>query len=338
MGWTTRALGPLYGWAYLLGAVGCSGGPLENVGETDEALIRTCEDGDVVQGIDVSKYQGAIDWAAVKASGVTFAFARTNDGSYVDPEFATNWANMKNAGLIRGPYQFFRNTRSGAEQAEIMLKLTGPLNDDDLPPVLDVENASLSDATSLLETQQIIGSWVSYIKEHTGRMPIVYTGPYFWRDQLNSFDMPGVPLWIAHYTNDKYCPLLPDPWKKWTFHQWGVTAKGSVAGIQASIDRDVFNGTADQLRAFVADSHLVTKPTPLAPQPTRPEGGGKPRPAEAASSTDAPAPPEGGGCSIGRETPGLASRSAWYLVAFLALTPWARKRNRKPASFRSLEV
>ena len=73
----------------------------------------------MLEGIDVSAYQGAIDWRAVARAGKKFAFIRVSDGAaYTDPRFASNWAGARAAGLTRGAYQFFRPTESPLAQAD----------------------------------------------------------------------------------------------------------------------------------------------------------------------------------------------------------------------------
>ncbi len=309
--------------AWLSSGLGCSGTGHDDeaAGSTEEALTKVCQTGEVVPGIDVSKWQGTIDWPQVKASGVVFSFARTNDGSYIDPDFAANWKGMKAAGIIRGAYQFFRNTRGGAEQAEIMLNMTGPLDDGDLPPVLDVENGSIDDSVTRSATQAIITEWVAHIKARTGRLPIIYTGSYFWRDTIKSLDVLPVPLWIAHYTT-KYCPLIPEPWTGWTFHQWGVTAVGSVPGIDAKIDRDVFNGNRAQFDAFIANSHLE----PLGNEAPRPSVAPAAEPVTAIDNTSPSS--EDGGCSVGHGDRNSAAYGGWALLNVIALAVLRRQRRK----------
>src|SRR6188508_74828 len=83
-----------------------------DVDDTGQLRARVCADGATTKGIDVSKWQGTINWPAVKQGGVQFAFIRLSDGAnYKDPKFATNWAGAKSAGIIRGVYQFFRPTQ-----------------------------------------------------------------------------------------------------------------------------------------------------------------------------------------------------------------------------------
>src|SRR4051794_26211315 len=85
---------------------GCGDGGGEPLGSAEEELV-VCAGPTIVQGIDVSYYQGDIDWAQVKGSGVEFGVARVSDGFFKDTKFDQNWPAMKAAGILRGAYQFF---------------------------------------------------------------------------------------------------------------------------------------------------------------------------------------------------------------------------------------
>lgn len=220
-------------------------------GEEPAALVTTaqpmttvCEDGDTLVGIDVSKWQGDVDWAAVKADGVAFAFARVSDGlNAVDAYFADNWAGMKAAGLVRGAYQFFRPASNVADQAQLMLDMIGELGPTDLPPVLDVEaDGGLSDAA----VADAVDEWIEIVQDATGRRPIIYTGPYFWRDEVGGANQLPSELWVAHYGAE--CPLTPEPWTRWAF--WQYTDSGDVAGVDGPVDTNLFNGDMAALLAL----------------------------------------------------------------------------------------
>jgi GH25 family lysozyme M1 (1,4-beta-N-acetylmuramidase) len=216
-----------------------------DTGEVGSLAARVCADGTTTSGVDVSYYNGAIDWAKAKAAGVQFAFIRVSDGTgFKDPKFATYWAGAKSAGVLRGAYQFFRPAQDPIAQADLFVDTMGPLGEDDLPPVIDVE------ATGSLSPSSVaarVSTWVERVRARTGRTPIVYTGKYFWRDQVGgSTAQASSALWVAQYTT--LCPDLPAPWTRWTF--WQYSESGSMPGIPGDVDMDRFNGTLDDLRAF----------------------------------------------------------------------------------------
>ncbi len=203
-----------------------------------------CADGPTVEGIDVSYYQGTIDWAKVKASGIAFGIARINDGTFNDPTFARNWRDMKTAGLIRGAYQFFRPNEDVTTQANVAIAAVGTLGDGDLPVTLDVEVTG-SESASVIASR--IKSWVDQVEAGTGKRPIIYTGKYFWQDSVASTAFAGYPLWIAAY--GPTCPNIPVPWTNWKFFQY--SDNGATPGVSGTgIDHDRFNGTLADLEAF----------------------------------------------------------------------------------------
>jgi lysozyme len=102
--------------------------------------LTTFNADDHVNGIDVFHNNGTIDWENVAAAGVSFAFAKATEGeTFRDPKFNANYTEMKNNGIIRGAYHFFRPNKDGRKQAENFLKLVQALGPGDLPPSLDVE-------------------------------------------------------------------------------------------------------------------------------------------------------------------------------------------------------
>ena len=129
-----------------MSTAGCSSSEApasECVGSGADAL-KTCAKGATLTGIDISYYQGNVNWSQVKGSGRQFAFSRISDGlNYPDTKWAQNWPAMKTAGLVRGAYQFFRPSQDAGLQAQMVLdKLAaaGGLQPGDLPPDLDLES------------------------------------------------------------------------------------------------------------------------------------------------------------------------------------------------------
>ena len=197
-----------------------------------------------LDGIDVSHWQGSIDWAAVRGSGVDFAFIKaTEGGTYTDPRFARNWAAAADAGVMRGAYHYFRPNVDPVTQAENFLR-AARIGPNDLPAVLDVETSDGVAGDALLRA---VRTWLETVERATGKRPIVYTYPDFW-NRYASGPVGPYPLWIANYGRDQ--PLVPIGWTDWTF--WQYTSTGRVPGIVGDVDQNRFNGGRAQLAALVA--------------------------------------------------------------------------------------
>jgi MYXO-CTERM domain-containing protein len=214
--------------------------------ESIEHAATVCGSGSTVKGVDVSYYQDDIDWAAAKADGVEYAFVRVSDGlNTPDTKFDQNWQGTKAAGVLRGVYQYFRPNQDAIAQADLLLTRMGALEANDLPPVIDVETMG---GLSAAEVKAQMRLWIDHVQAATGVTPILYTGFYFWRDQVGAPSEFGVsPLWHAQYTTAE-CPNIPAPWQDWAF--WQFTDSGSVDGIPGGVDTNRFNGTREQLLAL----------------------------------------------------------------------------------------
>ena len=182
----------------------------ESIDETSQEIV-VCPGPNVVQGIDVSYYQGNINWTQVKTAKA-FAIARVSDGTYLDTKFDQNWSGMKAAGIIRGAYQYFEPAQDATVQANIMIQKMVGFGPGDLPPMLDVEaTGGQSPATITAK----IHTWVDKIMAATGRTPLIYTGKYFWDPNVQTTDFASFPLVIAAYVKPN-CPNTPNAWNKWT--------------------------------------------------------------------------------------------------------------------------
>ncbi len=228
--------------------LGCSSP--DSFGAQHEEL-RVCADGATVDGIDVSHWQGTIDWDAVAGDGVRFAFIRVSHGlGTYDDQYDRNWPEARRVGIIRGTYQYFAPADDPIAQADLLLEHLGQLEPDDLPPVIDVEETGGLSGTEIAAR---VKAWLDHVEAAIGRRPIIYTGYYFWRDNVG--DPPGFsdyPLWIPNYSET--CPLIPDSWPRWRFFQ--TSSMGSFAGISGNVDTDLWNGSIDDLIAFA-------NPTPV---------------------------------------------------------------------------
>ncbi len=231
-------------WVTAMLVPGCAPMDDEAIGAV-EGELTVCAHGTTVEGIDVSSWQGHINWTSVAHAGVRYAIVRIGDGTYHDPDFATNWAGARHAGLIRGAYQFFEPRTDAVTQANLVIAAVGRLGTGDLPVTLDVEKPS--PGVTPAQYAAAIRRWVDRVYAGTGRHPIIYTGRYYWDPYVASSAFNTLPLWHAQYTSAS-CPNINDRWHTWAF--WQYTSTGRVAGISGNVDRDRFNGTFTQLQAL----------------------------------------------------------------------------------------
>jgi lysozyme len=212
-----------------------------------EQDATVCGVGPTVKGIDVSQYQGNINWTAAKNDGVHYAIIRVSDGlNFPDPKFDSNWSGSRAAGVPHGAYQFFEPSQDPIAQADMLLaKINHTIAADDLPPTLDVE---VTDGLGPTAVAAAVKKWVDYVTSKLGRAPIIYTGYYFWRDSVGDADESASPLFHAQYTSAS-CPTIADAWPTWAF--WQYTSTGSVAGISGNVDTDRWNGDVASFQAFL---------------------------------------------------------------------------------------
>ncbi|MGC4115108.1 MAG: GH25 family lysozyme [Myxococcales bacterium] len=216
--------------------------PERALGSASQASV-VCPGPDTVEGIDVSVYDGTVDWAAVAASGRGFALARLGQGTTADPSFATHWAGMKAEGLVRGAYLEFRPALDATAQANLVSSAVGALQPGDLPVALWVEAMDGVDKATLVSRLQ---SLADAVEASTGRKPIIGTGKSVWAS-VNSAEFATYPLWIPSYSRP--CPDLPDQWSEWLLFQYSDS--GTVPGLAAGVARvDRFNGSLAVLRDF----------------------------------------------------------------------------------------
>lgn len=191
-----------------------------------------------IHGIDVSYYQGRIDWMRVKSMHedsvhVSFAFIKATEGiALVDPYFQRNWRECPKAGITCGAYHFFRPTKSGKWQARFFLQNVKP-EKGDLPLVVDIEQL---DGTTPAKMREELTAFLKYIEIKTNTKPMIYSGLKFYQDYLEGY-YNDYSLWIAHY----YQPRLKiGKTTNWQF--WQHSDKAKVNGINHVVDLNVFKG------------------------------------------------------------------------------------------------
>ena len=203
-----------------------------------------------VRGIDVSYYQGDIDWRAVRASGTTFAYIKaTEGGDHLDSKFKRNWRAAKAAGVRRGAYHFYSLCRPVREQIA-WFEANVPRDPEALPPALDMEwvpiskhcRARLSHARIFADLKMFLAS----LERHYGKRPVIYATASFHRDVLEGA-FPRYPFWLRSVDGP--------PGKRYAFRQWHFwqySAKGSLPGIRGNVDKNAFAGTPAQWARFAS--------------------------------------------------------------------------------------
>ncbi|CAG6396706.1 Lysozyme M1 [Actinacidiphila cocklensis] len=202
-------------------------------------------------GIDVSHYQGTINWTSVKSAGISFAYIKaTESTTYKDPTFNANYLNAYNAKVIRGAYHFARpDLSTGAAQATYFASHGGAWSADNLtlPGMLDLEGGCYGKSAASMQ------SWVldfyNTYKANTGRDVVIYTSASWWNSCTGGWGGMSArsPLNVAHWTSAA-SPTIPSGFPYWTF--WQYTDSGSVSGISGAVDRDRFSGDSSRLLAL----------------------------------------------------------------------------------------
>ncbi|WP_246744907.1 glycoside hydrolase family 25 protein [Methylocystis sp. Sn-Cys] len=221
-----------------------------------------------VHGIDVSKYQGDIDWEQVKESGVAFAFIKaTEGGDKADSKFQYNWAAAKAAGVPRGAYHFVYWCRPPHEEIANFASVV-PNDPDALPPVLDVEPTpeSKSCKRTLYREEAIrdMRVMLEAMERHYGKKPIIYSSVDFYQAILQPDALSEYPIWVR---STKYHPKVRYGDRKWTF--WQYRSDGRVPGIVGAVDQNTFNGSHEHWRGWLSSTTGI-KAAPVAAAAPKP--------------------------------------------------------------------
>jgi lysozyme len=198
-----------------------------------------------VNGIDVSHYQGDIDWVQVKNSGITYGIAKATDGATgQDSNFSTNWQNMLSAGIKSSAYHYFRGSSSTPQDQanNIIQQLTAVNFDSEVNSLaIDVEssgNESVSPDMMADNLHQLLNILVTDSLLNNS-FPYIYCSPDYWEQNVNweKYDFSIYPLWIAQW--DVSEPTVPTTWQNKGWLWWQKSSTGSVPGITGDVDLDV---------------------------------------------------------------------------------------------------
>lgn len=201
-----------------------------------------------VRGVDVSRYQGMIDWDILTSQNISFAFIKATEGSsHQDPLFAKNWEDAQKTDIYIGAYHFFSYESSGETQAQNFIETVGRV-DGMLPPVVDLEfyGKYYDEPMSKGETRTILRSLLDALEEHYGAKPIIYTTPRAYYSYILGGGFGDYPMWIRE--------VHMEPFVRWSF--WQYSDQGKLAGYdgmqsdqtEANIDLNVYNGTLEDMQ------------------------------------------------------------------------------------------
>jgi lysozyme len=191
----------------------------------------------MIPGIDVSHYQGSIDWAKVKAAGIRFVYVKASQGAdFTDPRLFANVAGAAAAGIPIGLYHVFVANLGNAQLSKWQEIYASA--DSQLPPWIDIEPGAVTEETApqALEFLRAMKSNSGTKPRNPGK-PCVYCSPMTAQSDLSDPEFRTYPLAIAHYTD------APSPntvlWSGWEF--WQHSCSGTVDGILGAVDLDRFN-------------------------------------------------------------------------------------------------
>jgi lysozyme len=202
-----------------------------------------------VQGLDVARYQGRIDFAAARAGGTHFVYMKSTEGKdYIDPNFYDNWRRAREAGMARGAYHFMTWCSLASEQAEWFVRNV-PNDPDALPPVLDLEWNNHSKCRNRHDRQDILEKvrvMLAAMEAHTGKVPVIYTDINFHRDVLAGEYFDNA-FWLRSTAAEPHHKYAGG--RQWLFWQW--TQTGTMSGVNVEVDRNAFYGSADEWIMFL---------------------------------------------------------------------------------------
>lgn len=202
-----------------------------------------------VHGVDVSKYQGDINWPLLKSKGVSFAFIKaTEGGDHLDESFLEYWKATKKSKIPRGAYHFYYFCTSARRQAQWFIKNV-PKDKSALPPVLDVEwnpaSKTCKKKPSVKIVRRELKTFLRLLERHYGKRPIIYTAPDFYQDNLKS-GFGKYEFWLRSVASH---PAKRYGKQRWLF--WQYTGTGRIPGVDGNIDINTFNGSKGEFNRWL---------------------------------------------------------------------------------------
>ncbi len=201
-----------------------------------------------VHGVDVSRWNGSIDWPEAARAGLSFVYIKaTEGGDRADPLFEEHFSGARRAGLPAGAYHFYYHCTDAATQARWFIE-NAPRRSGALPPVLDIEFTPTSPTCRTRpdpeEVRKNIATFQRIVGAHYGTRPLIYTTVDFWR--ANDLGKLNEEFWLRSVAGH---PAETYPGTRWSF--WQYTGTGRVPGVTSDVDLNAFNGSFADWQAWV---------------------------------------------------------------------------------------
>jgi len=222
-------------------------------------------------GVDVSHYDGVINWSRAREQEIHFAYVKATQGvQSTDNAFARNWMDIgklwdnERTRVYRGAYHFLSAQGDAKAQAQHFLSTLGAALPSDLPPCVDVEwdappgssDLDAADRWARLSASEIaakIQTWVEAVERATGKVPVIYTQPGWWHNRVGTTDkLAKYQIWAADYTSRSQLTEVPRKVPGYVTHIWQFSEHGRAKdGFPTKIDVSMFKGSQQEfLTAF----------------------------------------------------------------------------------------
>ena len=204
-----------------------------------------------IRGVDVSEYQGEIDWKTLSSQDIDFAFIKATEGSsYKDPYFTKNYEQLNKTNLLVGAYHFFSFDSSGEVQAKNYIETIGIVEEDKIIlPIVDFEfyGDKEKNLPNKEDAQKELQELLNKMEEEYKIKPLIYATKkaydIYIKDNFTDYD-----IWIRNILTE---PSLEEN-RKWTF--WQYTGRARLKGYNGKenfIDLNVFNGSKEDFENYI---------------------------------------------------------------------------------------
>ena len=192
-----------------------------------------------ILGIDVSHFQGDVNWKEVRDAKITFVYDKATEGdTFQDPNYTKNKEGAHHSNLAHGSYHFYTSDDDPIDQAEFFMSIID-YGIGDMPPVLDLEKGGIKGKVDPKKFQSDILKWLNHVESKLGVKPLIYTNHTFGDAYLTSKEFSKYQLWIAEY--GVTTPIIPKTWSDNGWLIWQRSERGAVEGAIGKVDHDLYN-------------------------------------------------------------------------------------------------